>query len=121
MRDEICRKFCHYFKPSKEEDLACLGFVVAERLIERGMKYSSGLPVRRPDEKTEEILVRNFCVKCPFYGEDCDYVLDCRRGKSDAAGIHSDKEDPPPCGGFIFLGLLLEGRIVSIDDITNMV
>jgi len=121
MRDEICRKFCHYFKPSKEEDLACLGFVLAELLIERGMKYSSGLPVRTPDEKTEEILVRSICMKCPFYEEDCDYAMDCRIRNGDEAGIHTDKENPPPCGGFIFLGLLIEGKIVSIDDITNMV
>jgi hypothetical protein len=36
-------------------------------------------------------------------------------------GIRNSKGNPPPCGGFIFLGLLLELKIISIDDITNMV
>ena len=131
MRDNICGKFCHYYKPGKDEDLACLGFIVAERLMKRGMKCFPELPVRILGPETEDILVRNMCGKCPFYEEDCDYVMECRSKKRNKdtlpeshiheEGILKNKEDPPPCGGFIFLGLLLEGDIISIDDITNMV
>ena len=131
MRDNICGKFCNYYKPSKDEKLACLGFIVADQLMKKGMKCPSEMPVRRPDQKTEDILVRSMCVRCPFYDEDCDYVMEYRRQEYSAdtrseshvqeERIRNCKENPPPCGGFIFLGLLLELKIISIDDITNMV
>ncbi len=131
MRDNICRKFCHYYKPSKDEELACLGFTVAERLMKKGIKCLFEMPVRRPYPDTEDILVRSMCGRCPFYEEDCDYAMEYRGQKynEDARseshtyeeGIRNCKGTPPPCGGFIFLGLLLELKIISIDDITNMV
>ena len=131
MKDNICRKFCHYYKPSKDEDLACLGFSVSERLMKRGMKCPSEMPLRRPYPDTEHILVRSICIRCPFYEEDCDYVTEYRGKKgteytAPGSNIHEEgigncKGNPPPCGGFIFLGLLLELKIICIDDIINMV
>ena len=40
IREELCRNFCPYYKPSKDEELACLGFSVIERLIGKGWAIS---------------------------------------------------------------------------------
>ncbi|HMK50115.1 MAG TPA: hypothetical protein VK435_08680 [Thermodesulfovibrionales bacterium] len=130
MKDNICKKFCHYYKPPGNEDLACLGFTIAGRLAGNGFVFPSELPVRRPSGDMEDLLARGLCVRCPFYKEDCDYASEHRIQGEDAdplsgankpgEGMRHSEANPPPCGGFIFLGLLLEAGIISIDDITNM-
>ena len=84
IRKKLCGAFCKYYKPSKKEDLACKGFLVVERLIRKGTRIpfddrASILPV-----STQETLIGNMCVSCPFYAEDCDFV---------------QHRELPPCGG----------------------
>lgn len=131
MRDFVCSRFCRYFKPSKYEGLACMGYTLAERLYDGGMKFPTDLRVGRPTPGTADSLFRNMCGRCPFHKEDCDYASELGRKEgsessltdpvqTDGAGSGRD-ENPPPCGGFIFLGILLEEGLISIDDIANMV
>jgi len=53
------------------------------------------------------------CILCPFYEDDCDFAMEYR---SNEEGF----SESPPCGGFIFLGHLLEKNIIGIDDIRNI-
>ncbi len=106
---KVCKNYCHYYKPAKDEKLACKGLLVIERIIENGgeipldMLDLSAKSDRIINHNTKEILFKNICISCPFYESDCDFA--------------EQKEDSKPCGGFIFLGLLLEEDIISVDDI----
>jgi len=103
LAQHLCLNFCPYYKPSKKEDLACTGYVVVERLIEKGRV----IPFRRSDKAldamTEETLVKDMCINCPFYESDCNFIQ--QKGKS------------LPCGGFTLLGHLLEANVITVDDI----
>ena len=140
IQNALCRNFCQYYKPSKNEELACKGFLVVERFIEKGWKIPLGKPQRKPGEATEAILVFTMCARCPFYKDDCDFVAAYRKVR-DTGNISSGGNTPAaspaesrglmdtgewsksysPCGGFKLLGHLLESGIVSIDDIRDMV
>ena len=61
---------------------------------------------RRSSPLTAEDLRKVLCPACPFYEGDCDFIL--------------QEGDALPCGGFIFLGLLIERGIICIDDVRNI-
>ena len=106
IREELCRNFCPYYKPSKDEELACLGFAVIERLIGKGLAISFDTQDKGFEERTKKVLLEALCAACPFFENDCDFVT----GSS-----HS------PCGGFTLLGLLLDKKVIHIDDIKNII
>lgn len=107
LKKTLCQNFCAYNRPDKKEDLACMGFLVVEKLIKKGRE----IPFHKTDKKfkahTEEKLTKTICVVCPFHESDCDFVR--------------KKKDAPPCGGFMLLGNLLEKNIISIDDMQNII
>jgi len=107
IKKELCQKFCPYYKPSKNDELACMGFFVVERLLKKGKKILFDRSKKKLDAVTQEILIQNMCTACPFYENDCDFVR--------------QKEESLPCGGLILLGHLLEKNIISIDDIKNII
>jgi len=104
--DKLCSNFCAYYKPSKDEELACRGFLVLKRLLENGKNFSFEKSDRRPGTLTEEALRKVLCAACPFYEGDCDFIL--------------QEGDAIPCGGFIFLGLLIERGMICIDDVRDI-
>ncbi len=102
--DNFCSSYCVYYKSSKEEEeLACRGFFVLKGLLEKGKDFSFMDPVRRPDIQTEDALRKVLCRTCPFFENDCDFIL--------------QEGDALPCGGFIFLGFSIERGMIFIDDI----
>lgn len=102
----LCGNFCAYYKPSKDEELACRGFVVVNKLIEMGGQINFEEANRRPVLLTEEDLRKVLCPTCPFYDGDCDFIL--------------QEGDAIPCGGFIFLGLQIERGMICMDDVRNI-
>lgn len=100
---EVCLSFCPYYKPEKDDNLACGGFLAIERLYERGKDVAFNGAQGIPDEATRKKLLQALCPACPYYEEDCDFVF--------------KKEGALPCGGFKLLGLLLEKGIISVNDI----
>lgn len=124
VRKIICMHLCSYFKPSKNEELACIGFTVVERLLKKGEKIPFDEIRKKLDSTTKEKLISEMCIACPFYENDCDFVITPPSpplGKVGKRAGRNARESPPPCGGFILLGLLLEKHIVSIDDIKNII
>jgi hypothetical protein len=103
---KLCGNFCSYYKPSKEEELACRGFAAVRRLIEIGKQIPFENSQRSPSALAGDDLRKILCPTCPFYESDCDYIL--------------QEGDARPCGGFIFLGLLLDDDIICIDDVRNI-
>lgn len=106
LHKKLCANFCQYYKPSKNEDLACMGFLIVERMLKEGMDIPFDKSERILDPATEETLIQNVCVVCPFYESDCDFVK--QRGTS------------LPCGGFVLLGHLLEENIITVDNVKDM-
>jgi hypothetical protein len=105
LKKKLCLNFCPYYKPSNDNDLACMGFLVIERLIKKGKKISFKKMSKALDGMTEKLLKKHLCTVCSFYESDCDFA--------------AQKENASPCGGFILLGHLLETNIITIDDLNN--
>jgi hypothetical protein len=108
----VCKGFCSYYKPSKDEELACRGFLVLEKLMKTGrdaLFEKNEFPVptgHQPNAVTSEGLARHICLSCPYYENDCDFA--------------DKKENTLPCGGFILLGGLIEAGLLDIDDVKNL-
>jgi hypothetical protein len=102
----LCQAYCRYYKPSKDKELACRGFVVVKELMEKGRHITFEESERMPGHVTEEDLRTVLCPACPFYEGDCDFIL--------------QEGDAMPCGGFILLGLLIERGMIGIDDVRDI-
>jgi hypothetical protein len=105
LHKRLCLNFCSYYKPSKNKELACRGFSVVERLLQRGKKIIFQKSEKVFAQATANELAKNMCITCSFYEKDCDFM--------------KYKVNSPPCGGFILLGQLLESGSITLDDIIS--
>jgi hypothetical protein len=102
LEQTLCLKFCSYYKPGKNEALACRGYLVVERLSGEGKslvlanKSGDSSPVLR------DSLVNVLCLACDFHEQDCDFMQDWAAR---------------PCGGFVLLEKLLGSGVITIEDI----
>jgi hypothetical protein len=119
IREKLCKYFCSYFKPLQKEDLACEGFIVIERLLRNGKNITFDRPDKEYDYGMQKMLAQAMCTVCPFYADDCDFIMAARSTAFNEK--ENEKEKPSPCGGFIFLTHLLESNIIKIDDIRNII
>jgi hypothetical protein len=102
---DLCRKFCRYYKPSKNEDVKCMGYLVVREMMEKGKDLSFDRSDTLLDDRTVVKLYEILCRSCSFYDNDCDF----------AAHI----QNAPPCGGFIFLGLMISKKVIRVEDVLN--
>ena len=102
---EVCVNFCKYYKPGKNEELECRGFVVVQGLLNKGRALSQKRPGRRssPGADTVNRLKGKVCAACSFRREDCDFIL--TNGTAE------------PCGGFALLSHLLGCGEITLEDI----
>ena len=103
-----------------------MGFLVLKRLLKKGKKIPFDRSKKKLDGVIKDILIRNMCIACPFCENDCDFIIRSltftKGGIIDGKeGLSDTEEHPPPCGGFILLGHLLEKNIINIDDIKNLI
>jgi hypothetical protein len=103
LEGRLCRRFCAYYKPSKDETLACRGFLEVRRLAGEGGRFSFRDRRRSISRETADALRGKLCTACPFFKEDCDFIL--KSGKA------------PPCGGFLLLGQLVDEGAIAIDEV----
>lgn len=99
----LCLKFCSYYKPEKNEELACRGYEMVQRLIQQGKVPEVAGCGRQFDRARAESLVQRMCAHCNFHQDGCDFMIDRKA---------------PPCGGFILLAQLIESGAVAIEDIS---
>ncbi|MDA8098008.1 MAG: hypothetical protein M0042_00115 [Nitrospiraceae bacterium] len=101
----VCRNFCAYYKPGKNEDLACQGFIVVEHIVKKGssLRREKSEPLSVPDPVVLQKLKDRVCIQCPFREQDCDFIL--------SGGT------APACGGFTLLAHLLDAGELAIDEI----
>jgi len=99
---EVCLRFCSYYKPGRNEELACRGYSVLERLAVQGVSISSTKAEQPRNRAGDELLIRTLCMACPFHEQDCDFM---------------ENSALPPCGGFLLLAQLLAATAISIEDV----
>jgi len=106
LQKNLCLRYCSFYKPGKDNSPSCKGFTVIDELLKSGMSLKFKQLVKKSSKMTEESLKEALCLTCPFRKNDCDFI--------------HEKDDSPPCGGFIFLGKLVEEEIITIDNIKDM-
>ena len=121
----VCEAHCRYYKPAIKEELACMCYIISERLLEKGRfdlsMLQTGTPPkdsasRVPGRTASEALSNTICGHCDFSEEDCDYSEYRRSAPTPDSG-----KGPWPCGGLIFLGLLMESGRMDITDINQVI
>ncbi|MHB8881244.1 MAG: cupin domain-containing protein [Thermodesulfovibrionales bacterium] len=103
LQQELCENHCAYYRPGKDETLACLGYLILESLQDRGSSLSFKKREKPYSPLAADQLQKIICTACPFYDGDCDFVLRVEKAE--------------PCGGFVLLSHLLGEGAVSVDDI----
>jgi len=102
LEQTLCLQYCAYYKPDKNEALACRGYAVVERFLREGKNLVLDGQRREFEPAAAELIVTTMCTACDFYEHDCDFM------QNRAAW---------PCGGFVLLSQLLESSVITIDDI----
>ena len=95
-------RLCSYYKPGRNEELACRGYLVLERLAGQGFAIGRQKAKQERDKACEELLRHALCMTCPFHDQDCDYM---------------ENKALAPCGGFLMLAQLLAVEDISIEDV----
>jgi len=97
----ICLNFCRYYKPGKNEELACRGYLVLREIIQSGKKISQERPAKlvEADAKTLAHIKQYVCEKCAFLPDGCDFML---------------TSNASPCGGFVLLS-----HLIGIGELTR--
>jgi hypothetical protein len=98
----LCSQYCTYYKPDKNEALACKGYTVVERCLREGKNLVLDGHRREFAPATAELIVNKMCTACDFYEQDCDFM---------------QNRTALPCGGFVLLSQLLESGVITIEDI----
>ena len=102
--EQVCARWCTYYKPGKNEELACRGYDVVQHIHSRHrIRIDVPVPETQPDQTIVAALRRTLCEGCSFFREDCDFIL--THGKA------------TPCGGFRLLVRLIERDAISMDDV----
>lgn len=104
LKQKLCAGFCCYYKPGKNEELLCRGYEVVERLEQKKIKINFNKTGKKQGQELVEALVKELCVTCSFFAQDCDFMLD--RSKD-------------PCGGFILLIQNFESGAIILADINT--
>ncbi len=103
---QLCQRICPYYKPSKDETLACRGFVEMQMLLAKRRKICFDDRNRPVSPETAQALMDKMCPVCEFYEEGCDFIVDFRNAS--------------PCGGFLLVGQLIDDGTITVDDIGEM-
>lgn len=98
----LCRKFCSYYKPGKNEALSCRGAVVVERLMRMDRKINLERTGDAQDRAPTEAIVQRLCSACDFHEQDCDFMQD---------------RTAPPCGGFLLLAQLVASGEIKLEEL----
>ncbi len=112
----LCAQYCSFYKPGKDEELACQGFYIIQKLVDEGKHVPAGPDRIMLSVMAEEALFRVICRRCPFFDADCDFAA-WRRGE----GSNRAHEKVNPCGGFLCLGHCIEQGTVDIEDINRVI
>lgn len=100
--ETLCIHSCAYYRPGKNEEFACRGYLVIERLCAQGKPIDLTQNCSARDMAGTELLVKMLCSACDFRVDGCDFILDRKA---------------VPCGGFLLLSQLLAQGTISQEDL----
>ncbi len=112
----VCAGFCCFYKPEKDEELACKGFLVLEDLTLRQDAIAANDREKLLRDDTMNDLYGMLCKTCPFFVDGCDFAAE-RRGE----GTKSARQVSMPCGGILFLGVCLERGSIDIKALNGVI
>ncbi len=117
--ENICRAYCSFYKPDKEDALVCRGITAAESLLgsERGL-----LEFIDPNDTSDITTGRSnalqlsdiLCPSCDFQKDGCDFIVWIRAHRNEWPS------PSPPCGGFVFLCRMIEKSRIDFDRIKKV-
>jgi hypothetical protein len=99
LASSLCAEYCVFYRPEKDEELACKGYLVVRRLVEQERDLFSERGHGSLSIEAEDALFHAMCRECAFFGGDCDFAS-WKRGESP----RTSREAVKPCGGFLLLG-----------------
>ena len=102
LEQTLCLKFCSYYKPGKNEELACKGYMVVERLLREGKILVLESNGGEASPVLADRVVNILCIACDFHEHDCDFMQNRRA---------------LPCGGFVMLAQLIGSGVITMEDI----
>jgi hypothetical protein len=102
LEQSVCSQYCTYYKPDKDEALACRGYAVVEKFLREGKSLVLDGHRRDFEPDTAELIVKALCTSCDFFEHDCDFM---------------QNRAARPCGGLVLLTQLLKAGMITIDDI----
>ncbi len=102
LEQTLCAKYCTYYKPGKNEALACRGYAVVERILQKKQSLLVDCHLREFEHATISLIVKSMCTACDFHEHDCDF-MESRKAR--------------PCGGFVLLAQLLGSGEITLKDI----
>jgi hypothetical protein len=109
-REYICRPYCMFFKEGQKEEMACRGADLAEKLILSKDVGTEGLIDINKKSRAwlyhAALFEKHICAACDFRAEDCDFASAASRGFFDT--------DIEPCGGLIFLAIIIEKGLIEM-------
>ena len=112
----LCTKYCSFYSPGKDEELACKGFLILAKLLKEPKEVPAKTGKIVLSMKTEDSLFRVICTRCPFFEQDCDFAA-WKRGESGNVA----REAVNPCGGFLCLGHCIDHGTVDIQDVNRVI
>jgi hypothetical protein len=102
LEQTLCLKYCSYYKPGINEELACNGYMVVDRLLREGKRLVLESNGNETTIFPADRIVKILCLACDFHEQDCDFM-------------HS--QAARPCGGFVFLAKLLGSGVITMEDV----
>jgi hypothetical protein len=102
LEQQVCSDYCTYYKPDKNEALACRGYVVVEQLLHDGKNLVLDGHQREFEPEAAEQIVNAMCSTCDFFEQDCDFM---------------QNRAARPCGGLVLLAQLLKAGMITVEDI----
>ena len=105
LREQLCTRFCSFYKPSRDAELSCGGYLAIQRL-QAAKRLDLASCRKTYSSDTGERIAAILCIACPFCQDDCDFAQRVT-GAS-------------PCGGFIVAASLMEQGVISIDDLLSV-
>jgi hypothetical protein len=116
LRERLCGQYCSFYKPGKDEELSCKGFIIFDKLLDEQKEVPSVTDELLLSIETENDLFREVCRRCPFFEQDCDFAA-WKRGEH----MHVARGAVNPCGGFLCLGHCIDHGTVDIQDVNRVI
>jgi hypothetical protein len=112
-KNYVCSPYCMFFKEGKNEEMACRGAEVIEKMVMQHLIDPNTLPRFEKNSRWwknyKKIFGKYICSACAFREQNCNFV---------SGAIEAGEEDKiEPCGGFILLALLIENDFIDMTSL----